>query len=95
MTRFGFRAKDFDAAFAARLSNSRSVGTAVVLVQANSPAAKAGLRAGDTVVAVNGSPVASASELGRALDGAGTKAAVDIARGDQRLTLTIAQAPGS
>lgn len=95
MTKFGFRAKDFDAAFAARLSNSRSVGTAVALVEPKSPAAKAGLQAGDIVVAVNGSPVASASELGRALDGAGTSASVDIARGDKRLTLTIAQVPGS
>ena len=95
MTKFGFRAKDFDSAFAARLSNSRSVGTAVALVEPKSPAAKAGLKAGDIVVAVNGSPVASASELGRALDDAGNSAAVDVARGDQRLTLTIAQAPGS
>ena len=95
MTRFGFRAKDFDAAFAARLSNSRSVGTAVALVEPKSPAAKAGLQAGDIVVAVNGSPVASASELGRALDGAGTSASVKIARGDKRLTLTIAEVPGS
>lgn len=95
MTKFGFRAKDFDAAFAARLSNSRSVGTAVALVEPKSPAAKAGLQAGDIVIAVNGSPVASASELGRALDGAGTSASVRVARGDKRLTLTIAEVPGS
>jgi S1-C subfamily serine protease len=95
MTRFGFRAKDFDQALAARLSNSRAVGTAVALVQPKSPAAKAGLQAGDIVVAVDGSPIASASELGRALDGAGKSAAIDVARGDQRLTLTIAKVPGS
>jgi S1-C subfamily serine protease len=95
MTRFGFRAKDFDAALATRLSNARSVGTAVALVQPKSPAARAGLKAGDIIVAVDGSPVASASELGRALDGAGKTTSIDVARADQRLTLTIARVPGS
>jgi S1-C subfamily serine protease len=93
-TRFGFRAEDFDTALSSRLSDSRSTGTAVALVQAKSPAARAGLEAGDIIVAVNGSPVASASELGRALDGAGRSAAIDVARGDQRQTLTIGRVPG-
>jgi len=93
-TRFGFRAEDFDPTLASRLSGSRSSGTAVALVQPKTPAARAGLQAGD-IVAVNGSPVASASELGRALDGAGKSASMDIARGDQRLTLTIARVLGS
>ena len=92
---FGFRAEDFDVTLAARLSNSRSTGTAVALVQPKTPAAKAGLQAGDIIVAVNGSPVASASELGRALDGAGKTASIDVARNDQRLTLTVARVPGS
>ena len=93
--RFGFRAEDFDTGFASRLSASRSSGTAVALVQPKSPAAKAGLQAGDIVVAVNGAPVASASELGRALDGAGKTASMDVARGDQRLTLSVARVPGN
>jgi S1-C subfamily serine protease len=92
--RFGFRAEDFDAGFASRLSASRSSGTAVALVQPKSPAAKAGLQAGDVVVAVDGAPIASASELGRALDGAGKTVSMDIARGDQRLTLTVGRVPG-
>jgi S1-C subfamily serine protease len=90
-TQFGFRAEDFDTSLAGRLSQSRSSGTAVALVQPKTPAARAGLKAGDVVVAVNGSPVASASELGRALDGAGKTAAINVARGDQRETLTIAR----
>ena len=90
---FGFRAEDFDSGLAARLSNSRSSGTAVALVQPKSPAAKAGLQAGDIVVAVDGAPVASASELGRALDGAGKTVSMDIARGNQRMTLTIGRVP--
>lgn len=95
MTQFGFRAKDFDSTLAGRLSNSRSVGTAVALVQPKSPAAKAGLDAGDIIVAVDGSPVASASELGRALDGAGKTVSIDIVRDDQRQTMKIARVPGS
>lgn len=90
-TRFGFRAEDFDPTLAGRLSDSRSSGTAVSLVQPKTPAAHAGLQAGDMIVAVNGAPIASASELGRALDGAGKSASLDIARADQRLTLTIAR----
>ncbi len=61
----------------------------MALVQPKTPAARAGLQAGDIVVAVNGAPVASASELGRALDGAGKTASIDVARADRRLTLTI------
>jgi len=91
---FGFRAEDFDTSLAGRLSDSRSTGTAVSIVQPKTPAARAGLQAGDIVVAVNGSPVASASELGRALDGAGKSASLDISRGDERLTLTIARVAG-
>lgn len=92
---FGFRAKDFDTALAARLGNARSTGTAVALVEPKTSAARAGLRAGDIIVAVDGSPVASASELGRALDGAGKSVTIDVARADQRLQLTIARVPGS
>jgi serine protease Do len=92
MTAFGFRAKDFDASLTGRLNNARAVGTVVALVQPKSPAARASLRAGDIVVAVDGSPIASASELGRALDRAGKTASIAIARGDERMTLTIARA---
>jgi S1-C subfamily serine protease len=67
----------------------------VALVQPKTSAARAGLQAGDIVVAVNGAPVASASELGRALDGAGKSVSMDIARGDRRLTLTVSRVPGS
>lgn len=94
-THFGFRAEDFDTTLSSRLSESRSTGTAVSLVQPKTPAAHAGLQAGDIVVAVDGSPVASASELGRALDGAGKSASFEVERADERLTLKIARVPGS
>src|SRR6185437_6177657 len=48
-TKFGFRAVDYDAAVSQRLSNSRSRGAGVALVQPKSPAAAAGLQAGDIV----------------------------------------------
>ena len=94
-THFGFRAEDFDTSLSNRLSASRSSGTAVALVQPKTSAARAGLQAGDIIVAVNHAPVASASELGRTLDGAGKSVSIDVARGDQRLTLTISRVPGS
>lgn len=93
-TQFGFRAKDFDTTLAARLSDGRSSGTTVALVEPKSPAARAGLRAGDIVLSVDGSPVASASELGRALDGAGNDAKIGILRANARQTLKIARIPG-
>lgn len=94
-THFGFRAEDFDTTLSGRLSEARATGTAVSLVQPKTPAAHAGLKAGDIIVAVDGSPVASASELGRALDGAGKSASFDVERADERLTLKIAKVPAS
>jgi S1-C subfamily serine protease len=86
---FGFRAADFSAPMFTRLANTRSRGAGVALVQPGSTADKAGLQAGDVVVAVNGSPVSSASELGRALDAVRKTATLDVIRNDDRLTLTV------
>jgi S1-C subfamily serine protease len=86
---FGFRAADFSAPIFARIANTRSRGAGVALVQPGSTADKAGLQAGDAVVAVNGSPVSSASELGRALDATQKTAALDVIRNDSRLTVTV------
>lgn len=86
---FGFRATDFTSGLSARVGDTRSRGAGVSLVQPKSAADKAGLKAGDVIVGVNDSPVSSASELGRNLDAAQKTAALDIIRGDQRLTLTL------
>lgn len=86
---FGFRATDFTAGLSARVGDTRSRGAGVALVQAKSSAAKAGLQAGDVIVAVDGSPVSSASELGRAMDAAQNSASLDVVRGDQHLTMTV------
>jgi serine protease DegQ len=86
---FGFRSTDFSPGVAARVSNARLRGAGVALVQPGSAADKAGLQAGDVVVAVGSSPVSSASELGRSLDAAANKASLTIMRGDRRMTMTI------
>jgi serine protease Do len=86
---FGFRATDFSPGVASRVSNARLRGAGVALVQPGSPADKAGLHAGDVVVAIEDSPVSSASELGRSLDAATGQASLTIMRGDRRMTLTI------
>ncbi|HET7577576.1 MAG TPA: PDZ domain-containing protein [Sphingomicrobium sp.] len=93
-TAFGFRSVDFSSDIAARLGNPRARGAGIAMVQPKSPAARAGLRAGDVVIAVDDSPVASASELGRALDGAGKSASLVVARGDDRLTVAIRRISG-
>jgi len=49
--------------------NTSRPGALVVSVQPTSPAAKAGLAAGDTIVKVNGTTVSSASDLATALAG--------------------------
>ena len=88
---FGFRATDFTPGLSARLGDTRSRGTGVALVQPKSGAAKAGLRAGDVIVAVDDSPISSASELGRALDADEKSASLTVVRGAQHLTLNVAR----
>lgn len=89
-TKFGFRAVDFAPPLSTRLGNVRS-GAGVAFVQPKSPAATAGLKAGDIATGVNGEPVSSASELNRALDALTGNATLTITRGAQELTLTIKQ----
>jgi len=88
-TIYGFRATDFTTGLSARVGDTRSRGAGVAVVRPKSAADKAGLDAGDVIVAVDGSPVSSASELGRNLDGVEKSAKLDIIRGDQRMTLKI------
>jgi serine protease Do len=91
-TSFGFRAIDYAAPFSTRLGDVRS-GAGVALVQPKSAAGRAGLKAGDIVIAVGDVPVSSASELNRALDTVSGKAALTVERRSQQLTLTIKRTP--
>lgn len=86
---FGFRAIDFTAELANRIGEQRARGAGVALLQPKSAAETAGMRAGDIVLAVDGSPVSSASELSRALDAVTDTATLMIARGDQQVTMTV------
>lgn len=85
---FGFRAVDFGGSIADRLGDVRS-GASVALVQAGSPAARAGLQAGDVVTAVGDNPVSSASELSRTLDGQAGKVSLTVQRRSQTLILSL------
>lgn len=87
---FGFRAIDFTPDLAARMGGSRR-GAGIAIVRPKSSAAAAGLQAGDIVLAVNGSPVSSTSELSRALDAVDTSATLQVVRGDQQLTMTVSR----
>ena len=88
---FGFRAIDFTPELGARIGGSRR-GAGVALVEQGSSASKAGLQAGDTIVSVDGSPVASESELSRALDAVtGSATTLQIDRGTQQLSITLAR----
>ena len=64
-------------------------GVLVTSVAEQSPAAKAGLKAGDVVISVNGASIESSSELRRQVQrlNAGEDFSVDVMRDKKRLTL--------
>ena len=86
---FGFRAIEFTPDLAARTGDPRARGAGVALVQPGTAAEKAGLRAGDVVIAVDDSPVSSASELSRSLDAVVSSASLRVARAGQQLTIPV------
>ena len=87
-TSFGFRVVDYAAPFSTRLGDLRS-GAGVALVQPKSAAARAGLQAGDVVIAADDVPVSSASELNRGLDALSSEATLTVQRRSEQLKLTI------
>lgn len=89
---YGLVAVELDANLAARLANVQQ-GAVIMLVQDGSPADRAGLRAGDVVIAADGSPLSGATELARALNTDQTEVTLDVQRGANRLTLTMRRAP--
>ena len=64
-------------------------GVIVVSVEANSAAARNGLRAGDIVYGVNRRRVRSVSEFLAALRGADSPLRISLLRGEYRITLVI------
>jgi serine protease Do len=92
--RFGFAAEDVTPVLASRLGLQGAQGAVVSVLRPNSPAGRAGLKAGDIVLSVDDTPISSASELGRALDTDARKVALEVQRRDRRLTLTVQAAGG-
>jgi len=82
-------------------TSSSQTGALVAAVQAGSPAAEAGLRPGDLIIGLDGTPIRSSGDLIAALAAAhpGEKAQMTVQRGSQRITVTAkltsqpAQAP--
>jgi serine protease Do len=67
----------------------RPGGQGLEIAQAEGPAARAGLRAGDIIVGVNGTPVRSVDELKSAVDAAGDSVAILVQRGEARLYVPV------
>jgi len=74
---------------AAGLTQDRAV--MIGTVEPDSAAARAGLKAGDIIVALDGATIAGADDLVRALTGdrIGSSVAFDVLRGTERLTLSV------
>ena len=64
-------------------------GVLVLRVGRGSPAAALGLRRGDLILGVDGTPVASAAELAQALAPGGGRATLNVLRGDRQLALPV------
>ncbi|HEX6319237.1 MAG TPA: DegQ family serine endoprotease [Burkholderiales bacterium] len=67
----------------------RPGGEGIVVESAQGPAAKAGVRAGDVILGVNGKPVKSVAELKAAIDGAGEHVALLVQRGGARMYVPV------
>jgi S1-C subfamily serine protease len=87
----GVRLADVDATLAAQQNLSVDHGALIVSVSSGSPAASAGLRAGDVIVQINNNPVNDTQSLSDILVNMnpGTTAAVKVYRGNQQLTINV------
>jgi S1-C subfamily serine protease len=86
---FGIVAEDLTPRLAGRLGVDRDRGAVVSIIRPGSPAAHAGMKAGDIVLSVSSAPVSAASELGRALDTDERSVTIELLRRTRRLTLVL------
>ncbi len=97
--RLGVQVQPITPALKQRYNLTRDTGVVVTDVTADSAAAKAGLQAGDVILAIGGTDVATVAEVQRAVTTAtGTSLDLKVLRGDQEMslkaTLTAAALPG-
>ncbi len=90
VNRAGIVADDLVPELAARAGIDRQGGAMVSLIREGSPAARAGLKAGDIVLSASGAPISGASELSRALDTNDRVISLDVLRRARRIILTLA-----
>ena len=79
------------------LGLKKAEGALVAEPQANGPAAKAGIEAGDVIISVDGNPVRNARELSRMIGGMAPKALVKLVvlrkGAEKTITLTLGELP--
>jgi len=79
------------------LGLKKAEGALVAEPQANGPAAKAGIEAGDVIISVDGNPVRNARELSRMIGGMAPKASVKVVvlrkGAEKTVTLTLGELP--
>jgi S1-C subfamily serine protease len=85
----GIKAIDVNPIIAAQNNLAVDHGALVVKVVPNSPAEQAGLKAGDIIVQIDDTPIASMQDLQKALIGKdiGQTVSLNIYRGNQQLTV--------
>ncbi len=94
--RLGVHVQDLTPELARAFGIRRREGAVITQVAPASPAAKAGLRPGDVVVAVNGRPVRRAADLRNAIGllRAGTRVRLEVLRnGHRRVVTAVIEAP--
>jgi serine protease Do len=93
----GVQAQPVDSDIAAGLGLEKAVGALVDESQQDSPAAKAGVAAGDVITALDGAPLKDSRELARKIGSMapGTSVKLSILRNgeDKTLALTLGEAP--
>ena len=87
----GAQTRPFDRRLARSWDLPSAQAVEVLSVEPESPAARAGLREGDSIVAIGGHPVATVDDVHRALAGAviGVEITITVIRGQERIELSL------